>query len=630
MGRGTGTPPRRGLTSSSASACALVLALAATSCDAHMSVVCSSTSPSNPGAFTFWVGTYHPNPGSNMPGSGIIGAVQGEIHIREPDNTEPSAAFSRWCSLQNCATLPCAVTDPGIPGPSTIEEVRAEMELAGHCTAVVDDNMNKLMYDDSVLSCYEANPGMDPERYGSAVTSGTGTNTPGANERLSINCNGLANTQSAGSYEFNVPVHMRDLRTMYGVVVPGVKAGTYKTWTVGTDDNLDPSPKIAGTTPCGMTEAAPFYFDIAVADGKRDCVTPPPVKPNSNAGSMQFCAPAQGRRIFSGFVCSVTCQAGFTRVGTMQCFDGEWTPYACTDKPTCAPPGQVPGNDVAIPGKNSTIVAVWDGEPGPPVEPGCGELTIAGTACNYTCASDVSPFCSPTRTTPSGAKKLNFPLRGEIVCGADAKWHPGNNFCGCRGFPCSTPTPTLSLTPTSSLTITMTPSITITTSLTISLTITPTITKTNVPLCLLLEPYASLFCDESDIIPWLPWLLLLLLCCMLCCLLIAMLAKKQLPPDEPPLEPDPPAAVPGEDIEVNVKPVPAPPTPPPAEVIDITLMKVPVPPEPGVEVGVHPVPAPSGVQIGVHSIPKPDNDITIQGTRLPDEPTATADVMTLV
>eukprot|EP01061_Rhynchopus_euleeides_P031776 TRINITY_DN52636_c0_g1_i1.p1 TRINITY_DN52636_c0_g1~~TRINITY_DN52636_c0_g1_i1.p1 ORF type:complete len:650 (+),score=170.92 TRINITY_DN52636_c0_g1_i1:142-2091(+) len=595
--------------------CAFVVALLAcllpSGAEGHMSIVCSSTSPTNPGAFTFWVGTYHENP--------MSGAVPGEIYVREPDGRLPHTTFSAWCSLQDCPAPPCPTDDPGIAGTATISEFRAEMVKSGHCKAVTNAGGDPLFYDDSVLSCYQANVGMDPQRYGTAVTAGTGTFPAGKDQRETINCNGIRNTQSPGPplFDYNAEVHLRDIRTMYGVFVTGVKAGTYKTWTVGTDDNLAASPKAASRTPCSMSEAAPYYFDISVADGLTDCIVPPPVQPNANPGSLTFCAPAQGRRIFSGFVCSVTCAAGFLRLGTLVCENGKWSPYKCSDQPVCKQPGEV-ANDVNIPGKYQTkkIVGVWDGEPGRPIDPGCGVLTESGTACNYTCDTDTSPFCTPTRTTPTGAEKLAFPLRGEILCGSDGNWYPGNNFCGCRDQPCFTPTETLSLTPTFSLSPTLTKSLTMTRTLTMTPTLTPTISTTPLPLCVVLEPFRSVFCNETDVFPWIPWLLMLLLCCSLCCLLFACTRKRNLPPDEPIDEPDGPAIVEDDEIHVGVKPVEVPP-PPPIDTVDVTVSKVMEPAEPEIEVGVHPVPEPpeSDVHIGVHKIPQQESSILVGVSR---------------
>ena len=581
-----------------------------------MSIVCSSTSPTHPGAFTFWVGSYHPNP---------MGAgVDGEIYVHEPSGNEPHTTFSAWCSLQDCPTLPCAETVKGIDGTADINAIRDEMEKAGHCTAVQNAAGDPLMYDDSVLSCYEANVAMDPQRFGTAVTSGTGTNAPGANVRQSINCNGIM-AVSMSAYEYNVPVHQRDIRTMFGVFVSGVKAGTYKTWTVNTDDNLDPSPKSAQQTPCSMSETNPYFFDISVADGLTDCIVPPPANANAVATSLQFCAPANGRRIFSGFVCSVVCDIGFVRIGTLICDNGKWTPYKCSDQPVCKFPGE-DNNNLMIPGKNDTpsvqfINAVWDGEPGPPVDPGCGVLTESGTACNYTCNLDTSPYCTPTRTTALGAEKLAFPLRGEIICGADSNWYPGLNFCGCQEQPCFTPTMTLSLTQTFTRSLSLSQTLSITSSRSISLSLTLTPTATPLPLCVFLDPLASVFCRENMVHPFFPWFLLLLLCCCCICLLFACLSKKKLPPDEPMDEPDEPAIVDADEIHVGVKKVDPPPLPPPVEEVDITVSKLPPPAEPEVEIGVHPAPE-SDVNIGVHKVPSTDLGVMVSVNRMNDTATS--------
>ncbi|KAJ9444849.1 hypothetical protein DIPPA_31253 [Diplonema papillatum] len=153
----------------------LVGLLAAVPAAGHISAVCSSTSPTHPGSFTFWLATYHDNP--------ALGSVPGQILILEPDGTTPSSAFSNWCSLQNCPTPPCASAIPGIAGESTVEEIAAEMKLAGHCQTVQDATGNFLLHADSVLACYEANVGMDPLRFAVALQycsrGGVAANLPG-------------------------------------------------------------------------------------------------------------------------------------------------------------------------------------------------------------------------------------------------------------------------------------------------------------------------------------------------------------------------------------------------------------------------------------------------------------------
>eukprot|EP01059_Diplonema_ambulator_P002271 TRINITY_DN1191_c1_g1_i1.p1 TRINITY_DN1191_c1_g1~~TRINITY_DN1191_c1_g1_i1.p1 ORF type:complete len:641 (+),score=125.74 TRINITY_DN1191_c1_g1_i1:97-1923(+) len=563
-------------------------------------MVCSSTSPSKPGTFTFWLLTYHANPAS--------GAVQGEIYVHEPDGREPHTGFNAWCSLQDCPAPPCAQLDPmypGISGVATVEQISSEMKKAGHCTTVTNSNGTSLMEPDSILQCYEPNVGMDPLKFGSAVNSGQGTNPPGDNVRQTINCNDQIDAGESPT------ASDRPMRTAYGVLVEGVKAGTYKTWTVGTDMNLDPSGKSMQGTPCGMSQANPYFFDISVADGGKSCVDPPPVMTDALTSSLTYCQPGPSRVIFSGFVCSVMCKAGTTRVGTLECKDGVWSAYKCTSLKTCSLPGEG-GNNMSIPGRNDTpsaqwVAGVWDGTPGPPNSPGCGTITEAGTVCNYTCNLDDSPYCAPTRTTPTGSIKLTgVPLRSSIVCGDDGNWYPSDGFCGCRRTPCDTPTPTFTQTLTQSLTPTETVSLTETLTITPTATFTLTPTMTQRPLCLVLGPMGSVFCDEQDVLPWWPWLLMLLLLCLCCCALFAWLRSRP-PPDDPEeeemLQED--AVVEEEEIEVGVKAVPAPP-PPPLPEPEEEMYAMP----PSVQVGVHALPT-TDIDIGVHAVPTTDIDIGV-------------------
>ena len=575
--------------------------------EGHKSIICTSTSPSNPDAFTFWVGTYHDNP--------VNGSVPGTISIREPNGIVPMSGFSAWCSLQDCPTLPCATADPGIAGTATVEDFQFEMLRAGHCTAVTDPNTgDSLMFADSELSCYEVNPGM-PGQFGTAVTSGTGTFPPADDQIQTINCN-----QPGG----NMNGILNEHRTMYGINIRDVKAGTYETWTGGTNDDLNPSTKAVGgaSTPCAMDENAHWKYDISVADGLADCTNNVPVIADVNPASLTFCNPIMGRRIFSGFVCSAICNMGFTRVGVPRCFDGQWTPYRCTNLPTCDRPDA--SNNASIPGRNETpayqyVNLVTDGLPGPPTDPGCVDiLTISGTECNYTCNLDkplVDVTCVPSKSTPVTADGSG--IRSQIRCGTDGNWYPAEGFCGCRTPPCDTPTPTLSLTPTFSLTPTDTFSLTLTISLTETLSLTPTLSITQNPLCVVFEPLGSVFCAESDVFSIWPLLLLLLLCCVCCCILLACRREKEYADVSESSDEILPAAVEEEEIDINIRAMPAPEEPPediPPQVIEHSPLL------PDVEIGVHSIPAPAGeIEIGVHTIPAPapvGNDILVGVTSL--------------
>eukprot|EP00756_Hemistasia_phaeocysticola_P013090 Hpha_TRINITY_DN15251_c0_g2::TRINITY_DN15251_c0_g2_i1::g.66589::m.66589 len=405
---------------------------------AHKSAICSSTSESHPGQFIFYLCTYHPNPGSCI----AQASVPGQVKIQLPDGSQEAASFDTWCTL----TDKCESKNDGLTGQFKVEDLSTRMKTTrqgGGCIERVDSQNRPLIYQDSIVVCYENIESMftqSGELWAAAVLSGQGLDA--------IHCNGA---DGDGTNAANRP-----MQTCYAVVVdnPKIKAGTFKTWTERTDQNLDPSRKNGGRSPCAMDgQNQGFQMDISIADGAGRCCTTPTQDPNAVAATLTFCDGA-GYTIFSGFVCSVVCKPGYQRVGTLQCVNGEWSTYKCVQSGgggggggqpgVCKAPSAANGNngDLLPMHPSENVNLVFDGAPSP-----CGTLTEAGTQCNYTCTGDPSPICAPSR---SGAKYplgyRNTPVvRGVVICDPSGNWLRGPGYCGCATWPCE-PTPTITQT----------------------------------------------------------------------------------------------------------------------------------------------------------------------------------------
>eukprot|EP01065_Artemidia_motanka_P030448 TRINITY_DN3647_c0_g1_i2.p1 TRINITY_DN3647_c0_g1~~TRINITY_DN3647_c0_g1_i2.p1 ORF type:complete len:701 (+),score=109.51 TRINITY_DN3647_c0_g1_i2:53-2155(+) len=619
----------------------------------HKSLVCSSTSPSDPGRFVFWICTYHPNPTTahNYPctADGCVprcpevpgatgpcclppppaGRVCGHLTIHEHDRDRESDAGT-WCTLQNQVggTTPSNpdeidMADPGLYGDNlTVAVLEANMKRGtpGSCITRAQlsvDNVTvvPLVRPDSAFSCYHHNAANNPEFWGAAVIGNSAGLQPAGDTAVEhIVCTG-----SRGAVAGTWAAYQRPIKTCYAVLVddPGLKAGSFYAFTEGTDENLEPSDKLQGRTPCGMQQTEPYYFDISIADNGTACTTQPFQDPHAVPQSIVECDGSVVPR-FSGFLCSVVCPRPYRRLGNLQCANGIWTPYECTTEPTCAAPSAF--NNVSIPGGNGSmyISQVFDGDPGPgtvPPSPGCGAQTKAGTYCNYTCNTDPDPYCSPSRGTPRQTYPVGYravaEVRSTIVCGRDGLWYPGPGFCGCRESPCQTPTPTRTETPTKSAS--WTPSMSSSKSPTISRTFfsptptpttSPTSTQTPYPFCLFGTGWQSTPCVDRDTLVWLPWLLFLLLPLMCCLLAICALCCRTGPQPAGVRLAYLPAADDILDIAVTVtKPelrVPPPPQPRELEPVvpDVRVVVSPVPPE-DVEVNVHAI-HDGAVSIGVH------------------------------
>ncbi|KAJ9444850.1 hypothetical protein DIPPA_31251 [Diplonema papillatum] len=508
----------------------LVVAAAVAPFDAsaQVAVVCTSTSASAPGALTLWLASVAGNPAVRGPSS------FGEVSVSTAGGATAAASIASWCTLQACAAPPCPVTAPGVPGTAGVEAIAAALQ-GGDCRGIVANGTSAILAD-SVVTCYEASPGMDPLRFASGVWSGTGTSPPGDATRRTINCN----TQSA------LP-----LLTAYAAVFPALdSAGNFKLRVGDAAAALSPSPKAQGGTPCNLEADPPFYFDASVADAGGVCAVDPPIDPLADINSLHGCRPAASRVIFSGFSCSVACTAGATRVGSLRCRDGRWTPYKCTTAATCEAPQT--GNNASIPGLNEShwIVGVADAEDPTAADPGCGVLTEAGAACNYTC--DTYEYAG---------------VRASIECGSDGKWREGDEYCGCRARPCTTITASLTLSASLSSTLSASDTISVSDTLSLTESVSLTASATQHPLCEVFDPLNSIFCGEAEVSPFWPWLLLLFVALLAAwfLVLLALRRRKTGEAADAGVEDFPPAIAAEDVIEVGVSKVridmPAPPGP---------------------------------------------------------------------
>eukprot|EP00756_Hemistasia_phaeocysticola_P038773 Hpha_TRINITY_DN16780_c1_g2::TRINITY_DN16780_c1_g2_i1::g.77178::m.77178 len=648
----------------------LALAGALQAVSAHKSMVCTATSPTisrerKRGVFTFFICTYHENPVRsdlipcskdgctppcpappatacpvNSPGCCCLDPppryqVCGQMHVaNERTGTITNGSVS-WCTLQNQVGGTGGVNaqqfdpgDPGIPGNIiTVELLEAVMKdgsKPGRCITVAGQTTDPtekgtplqnipLITLDSEVVCYTHR--RRTESWSQAVVQGQGQEPPGDKNQYNIVCSG-----NTAAIPGTVNPADSPMKTCYAIVVdaPDTKSGPYYANTTGTDHNLDPSEKSNYKTPCGMGSDERYYFDVSVADGGLPCTTAAPVESSATNYSIFPCTnPSKPR--FSGFLCSVVCDPGYHLIGNLQCSNGEWTPYKCLrQNSVCEQPGISGRNNMAnIPGRNGSlqIVRAFDGVG--PGQPGCGQITMFGVECNYTCTGDPDPYCAPSRATPQFSANLGlFPVtpikRSSIKCGANGQWEPGPKYCGCLTSPCLTPTETESLSYSGTKSFSMSMSQTITPSRSISKSKSPTITPpptptvTTDPLCLIGTTLGTTFCMEGDVNIWWPWLLLLFLplmfCCVLCCYLCRRIGR---PPGRPRLIYEPALVDETEAMTVQVlKPLRP-------EPVEIKVKPVAVEAAPEVLVNVSQRPVEEELQVNVSPVPGDDVMVTV-------------------
>eukprot|EP00756_Hemistasia_phaeocysticola_P006747 Hpha_TRINITY_DN13981_c0_g1::TRINITY_DN13981_c0_g1_i4::g.35933::m.35933 len=323
--------------------------------------------------------------------SGTSPSVPGTLSILSPDGSALTGPFGTFCGAGDVAV-------------DTLDVAGLRSSFVTNCASTTDAQGRRLAESDTVMTCYIQNPWSNA-RQSLGVTFGQGVNNFGPtvhDSQYTLHCCGG-----------NIPCEIggsTNLRTWYSVVLDAAQAGIYEMWTAGTDQNLSPSQKSNGATPCGMQESDHHYFDISVADGGNACTSAPPTIQNVMSQSVEYCDPGRAvGGIPSGFICSAACVPGYVRIGTLQCLNGSWTTdFKCTNLPTCETPGHAGlNNNQAVDTNIGGVVGL-----------GCSVLTEEGTSCGYICTN---------RNNEQGP--------GLITCSPGSEWTPGVGYVGCDYTP---------------------------------------------------------------------------------------------------------------------------------------------------------------------------------------------------
>ncbi|KAJ9452214.1 x 3e-10 Uncharacterized protein, partial [Diplonema papillatum] len=348
----------------------IILAVFVTVSNAHLSVVCTATSPEHPKAFSMWFGTYHYAPT----------VAPGTAFIKQPSGAIRSAGFGDICGL---------VTPLGNLTTATVLDYAASIK-SPECMALTDDFGYHGVYDDSTISCY----GRDDN----------------ANERTAI---GLYDGLPTSCFKDSATAAHLIIATWYFVVVPDATSGSgsYETWTEGTDVNLGPATEMLSgveTEPCSIAADNHWFFDISVImNGTYECTGAPPSGLTTNVvpESLSRCD-GSATKIYAGFLCYAHCEPGYNPIGHLTCDVDEagntqWNPeFRCSSATVCTVPSLDAGNIAAV---DYAIEGVY--------EP-CGRLTEAGIECEFKCSGHGS--------------------EGKIMCNSAAQWVPATGYSeGC-------------------------------------------------------------------------------------------------------------------------------------------------------------------------------------------------------
>eukprot|EP01064_Diplonema_japonicum_P011231 TRINITY_DN184_c0_g1_i5.p1 TRINITY_DN184_c0_g1~~TRINITY_DN184_c0_g1_i5.p1 ORF type:complete len:550 (+),score=161.87 TRINITY_DN184_c0_g1_i5:79-1728(+) len=316
-------------------ACSVALVgLLAVPSAAHLTVVCTATSPQQPNSFAFWFMTYDHSPD--------VDKAPGMVYIKDPSANVVQAEFSNFCKPGS-----------GLPkGGATVDVF--ENLLKTHCLGLSDPSGRVPIFSDSQLTCYNPDTNNPIPHYALGVTGSTAVDTP---------------------------YHTSVMTDYYFVVVENtnggaLKSGSYVTWFTGTDQNMDPC---STDYPCSLASQA-WTFDISVINGGPRCKTAPPSSLTANVvpATLSQCD-GSVLSIFVGEVCQAQCEAGYSKAGVLECVDngdgtGSWSSgFACTNDVVCEVPSAANQNNHLI---SPDIKGVL---------PPCGALTPADTSCPYTC-----------------------------------------------------------------------------------------------------------------------------------------------------------------------------------------------------------------------------------------------------
>ena len=343
----------------------LLLALVAGNV-AHIVIVCSSTSPSLPGAFTLWLGTYHETPNDNT-------VINGTGFIKAPSGKQLAENFTDYC--------PVADARPIIYGESaTVNDYVGSIK--NNCGSIKDHAGQRAIFPDSEIVCYDANPDHFNTTPGIAIAR--------SGDVFPHGCNEIATQFGGGDFSF---------KTWYVMIMTDVEPGSFEMWTRDTDVNLKAGVKDDVNYPCSMSETKSWIVDISVAMGTTVCKDKPPTFANVLPGSMDACD-GSTRTIPEGTVCPAVCLTGYTRVGDIVCegssaFHANWssTGFQCA-KDTCSIPYHRSSTDTNIaPRLSPSIIGV---------APPCARETQLNGKCYYTCSGITGVSLDSIQCTDGG------------------------------------------------------------------------------------------------------------------------------------------------------------------------------------------------------------------------------------
>eukprot|EP01064_Diplonema_japonicum_P032860 TRINITY_DN62_c0_g1_i1.p2 TRINITY_DN62_c0_g1~~TRINITY_DN62_c0_g1_i1.p2 ORF type:complete len:527 (+),score=152.34 TRINITY_DN62_c0_g1_i1:64-1644(+) len=295
--------------------------------EAHLTVICTSSSPQQPNTFAFWFITY-------AHGTGPGYTAPGKVFIQDPSAKVIEADFSNVCK-------------PTGPHVSASGSTVADFEgvLKSKCAGLSDPQGRVPVFSDSAVECYNADNNNPVPDYAGGLRKGQTV---------------LTDRSSSMTDYFYVVVE--------GSLDKPLMAGAYVTWFTGTDQVLAACPS---QYPCSLA-SKPWTFDISVVTGPPKCTSAPAAVANAVPGSMVGCDD-----VYAGGLCHAQCAPSYSKIGTLECKDNgdgtaSWgSAFACTNEVVCGLPKA--GNNAAI---SSDVEGI--------LHP-CATLTPAGTSCQYTC-----------------------------------------------------------------------------------------------------------------------------------------------------------------------------------------------------------------------------------------------------
>ncbi|KAG8465059.1 hypothetical protein KFE25_012422 [Diacronema lutheri] len=322
----------------------LALVALAPGARAHLSALCSATSPDQPGVVTWFLATYHDHPRF----------TPGKMHVVPPDGSSHTFNFNNWCdagSMDLVADYDAYVRSLLYAAPFGSSSLACSTkDVPGNAA------LGKIVGPQHHVTCYtEWDDGTAPESGGYGTWVRPQSTSAGVPQNCAFN-----KWISASSYWWMRGQNV-DAVTWYYNTFVGWTTGTYQIWTSDYDDKLRSSAEYcSGCTssqpmtnepnkyPCKMGFERALGDDLpkailvgtSVADGGAEC-GPLPALPNVVASSVQTC----GAGAFSGFYCPAACQPGYNPSGKLVCSNGQWAGgFACSSAVSCIRPDRSAGS----------------------------------------------------------------------------------------------------------------------------------------------------------------------------------------------------------------------------------------------------------------------------------------------